>query len=183
MDHIDAMIAEDSQSWRNSVDRQMPEPHSLGQPIFVPVQPVGGTLHTRAGLAGVCAVLVLMAGVAVAIGVAREHSGQLAGHSQLLGGFGASVTPQLPPPCVSSQSGFGLSIAPGVKGARTPIAAARRFEVTGQVHGYGDRQSTWVVASITANQATLKAGRVTLQAVKVKDGGWIVASGKKGTTC
>ena len=93
----------------------------------------------------------------------------------------AAVRPPAAVPAARSScatgSAFGLSLASGRGGQRTPAAAAAWFARHGGVPGIPD--AGWREVSRTARGATLGSGAVTLHATQGPDRTWQVDSGQR----
>ena len=76
-------------------------------------------------------------------------------------------------------AGFSVSRAIDGHGAASPIAAARDFELHGDIPGYGTPASVWTVTARRRGAATLVSGGVLLHAVQMRDATWWIDSGER----
>ena len=84
--------------------------------------------------------------------------------------------------CASTRgdgAGFAASRAVEGNGSAGPIAAARDFELHGDIPGFGTPASIWTVSAQRYGAATLVSGRVSLHALQMRDGTWWIDSGKR----
>ena len=84
--------------------------------------------------------------------------------------------------CASTRgdgAGFAASRAIDGHGAASPIAAARDFELHGDIPGFGTPTSVWTVTAQRNGAATLVSGRTSLHASQMRDGTWWIDSGQR----
>jgi hypothetical protein len=94
---------------------------------------------------------------------------------------GRDATPSVPAgaACVGSSAAFSLSLVLGVSGVADPVKAAVWFVSHGDVPGYGDASSAWIVTARDAAGATVSAGTVRLHALLLRNKSWVVDGGQR----
>jgi hypothetical protein len=124
----------------------------------------------------------LVAGCATPVAAARPERPAAVTHTSIARPVGVdrpSSAPRAARACVGPGSGFSLSLALGVSGAKDPVKAAAWFVAHARVPGYGDSSSAWVLTARDVSGATVTAGNVQLHTFLLKDKTWVVDGGQR----